>query len=288
LEGHGFEQRQDMASLTSTNGNNQSSAHGKPDASAPQAGSVKLEDRARFDDSQHKLDELPPELVHIVDGFYPLGRLLERSAQECYNDLDETITALADIPAQINGEHATNSAGFVSAGNAQKRLRWIEFANTQRERFIKLLVLVRWSRQVNEVGKLIDIFNWMRTQDQLWDTVDDAMLNLRRTLETEKIRRPDLETALEILATGKSAKMPDVCCCGTGNIDTLANLCSLAMSSKMRSLPMRYSRHSVTSMSYFTYASIYTRLSHHTCRIIESLQVVLLSLYQTNSKSTCP
>ena len=283
-----------MASLTSTNGINhvsQPTASGKSDDSAPQApqaGSVKMEDRTQLASSHHKLDELPPELVHIVDGFYPLGRLLERSAQECYNDLDEIIAALADIPSQINGEHATNSAGVVSAGNAQKRLRWIEFANTQRERFIKLLVLVRWSRQVNDVGKLIDIFNWMRTQDQLWDTVDDAMLNLRRTLQTEKVPRPDLETALEILATGKSSRMPDVCRCNYGNLDILANLCSLAMSRRMHSLPKKYSRHSVTSMSYFICALIYTRLFHHTCRITGLVQVVLLSLYQTNSKSTYP
>jgi len=278
-----------MASLTSTNGVNQPSPLGKSDGTALQAaGSVKIEDGRQLADDHPKLDELPPELVHIVDGFYPLGRLLERSAQECYNDLEETITALAEIPSQINGEQASNSAGVVSAGNAQKRLRWIEFANTQRERFIKLLVLVRWSRQVNEVGKLIDIFNWMRTQDQLWDTVDDAMLNLRRTLETEKVPRPDLETALEILATGKSAKMPDVCCCGFGNVNTLANLCSLAMFSRMRSLPTRYLRRFVTSMSYCTCALTYTKLFHHTCRTIGLLQVVLLSLYQPNSKSTCP
>jgi len=280
-----------MASLTSTNGVNhvsQPTTVGKPDDSAPQAGSTKMEDRTQLANNHHKLDELPPELVHIVDGFYPLGRLLERSAQECYNDLDETINALADIPSQINGEHATSSAGVVSAGNAQKRLRWIEFANTQRERFMKLLVLVRWSRQVNDVGKLIDIFNWMRTQDQLWDTVDDAMLNLRRSLETEKIPRPDLETALETLVMGKSSKMPDVCRCSSGNLDILANVCSSAISSRMRSLRRRYSRRSITSMSYFICALIYTKLSHHTCRITGLLQVVLLSLYQTSSKSTCP
>lgn len=170
---------------------------------ASQAGKAEKQD-------QHNVEELPPELAHITANFQPISRLLERSAQECFNSLDETVTALANIPQHVNGEVTANGAGVVSGVNAQKRLRWLDFANTHRERFIKLLVLIRWSRHSDEISKIIDLYAWMKEQEFLLENADESLANLRRELDGEKVPSPDLETALEVLVTGESSKMPDV------------------------------------------------------------------------------
>jgi len=176
---------------------------------------IKTEGRGMDGKNASMFEQLPPELAHITANFQPLSRLLERSAQECYNNLDETITALAGIPLHIDEKvlaHPENFKNIVVSGeDAHKRLRWLEFGKAQRERFVKLLVLTRWSRQVNDVGKVIDLFNWMNIQSNIFGEVDESMAQLRRWLDGEKVPAPDLESALEVLATGTSSKMPDVC-----------------------------------------------------------------------------
>lgn len=189
--------------------------HARSNGTASASSEVKTGVQDQQGKSVSMLEQLPPELAHITANFQPLSRLLERSAQECYNNLDETITALSNIPSHIDEKvlaHPENFKNIVVGNNdVQKRMSWLEFGKAQRERFVKLLVLTRWSRQVEDVGKVIDLFNWMNTQSTLFGEVDESMAQLRRWLDGEKIPAPDLETALEILATGTSTKMPDVC-----------------------------------------------------------------------------
>jgi mediator of RNA polymerase II transcription subunit 14 len=200
------------------------------------------------------MDELPPELAHITANFQPLSRLFDRTAQECYNDLGDIITALAGIPQQINGEATVNGAGFVSPANAQKRLKWIGFANMHRERFIKLLVVLRWSKNLEQVSKIIDLVSWIVQQNSLYDGVDDGMASLRRGLDNQKVPAPDLGMALDILASGKSSKMPAVCLgsafSGSGSTD----IDSSATISLRRLLPTRFSRLYRISIPSFTCA----------------------------------
>jgi len=196
------------------NGSQQSRVNGTTTASAD----VKTEFRGQDGKKSATLEQLPPELAHITANFQPLSRLLERSAQECYNNLDETITTLADIPSHVDEKVLAHPENFknivVSSNDAQKRLRWLEFGKAQRERFVKLLVLTRWSRQVDDVGKVIDLFNWMNIQSNIFSEVDESMAQLRRWLDGEKVPAPDLETALEVMATGTWTRLPHVglCC----------------------------------------------------------------------------
>lgn len=218
------------------NGILQSSSNGTTTASSE----IKTEGPVQDGKTATNMDQLPPALTHITTNFQPLSRLLERSAQECYNNLDETITSLADIPSQIDEKVLAHPENFknivVSSSDAQKRLKWLEFGKTQRERFVKLLVLTRWSRQVDDVGKVIDLVNWMNTQSNTFGEVDESMAQLRRWLDGEKMPAPDLETALEVLATGNSTKMPDVCLESFVRLMRPANSCSSASSSRNHSL----------------------------------------------------
>jgi len=156
-----------------------------------------------------------PDIEHVTGNYMPLSRLFQRTAQECFNNLNETIVALADLPATqpvnrsvpTNGVNTSNGA----VANSDKKLKWLNFANSNREKFIKLLVLLHWSRRVDEVSTLIDLVVWSNNQIQSYDAACHFMGEIKRGLATAKVPSPDIETALEALTLGDSERMPDVC-----------------------------------------------------------------------------
>lgn len=161
----------------------------------------------------NSLRQLPPEIEHVTLGLLPLSRLLERVAQDCFNGLNELISELADAPRayQVNGGVATNSTGITTAPSEEKRLRWLNFASRQKDIFIKLIVLVQWSQQMDDIGKLIDLRVWLDKQRDIYVEAQRGVGELKRNLATAKVPNPDIGTALEILSMGKSTIMPDVC-----------------------------------------------------------------------------
>ncbi|KAK2762815.1 mediator complex subunit [Arachnomyces sp. PD_36] len=165
------------------------------------------------------LDQLPPELVHITQGFFPFGQLINRSTQQCWNDLSDLITELADVqvPPQNQshmspGNDMTNGkpAGNQSNENIHKKMRILEFAQAKRGEFIKLLVLSSWSRQAADVSKLIDLQNFIRTRHDAYSNALMRVGDMKRDLVRAQVANPDLETALEILSSGKVSALPDL------------------------------------------------------------------------------
>ena len=169
----------------------------------------------------HQLAQLPPEIRHIASEFYhPLWKMLVRIAQECYNELSEVVTSMAEMPPDVypNGSMSNGMGGHVngnlvsSEANKQKKLKLLKFAQEQRGKFIKLLVLTDWGRRSSvDVCKLVDLFQWTKDQQYSIDSVDFQMLNIK--MESNRLRQanPDIRTALEVLSTGKAAWIPDVC-----------------------------------------------------------------------------
>jgi mediator of RNA polymerase II transcription subunit 14 len=161
--------------------------------------------------------ELPPEIQHITFGYQPLGKLIARASQQCFNDLSETIQRMADLPVP-NPPNMANGAGshpgMVSAQSIEaatkRRLAMMEFAREHHGQFIKILVLSNWSRKVEQVGKLIDLNTWFREQDTIFDWASHWVGMLRLNMANAKIPNPDIKTALEVLSTGKASWTPDV------------------------------------------------------------------------------
>ncbi|EGC46357.1 conserved hypothetical protein [Histoplasma capsulatum var. duboisii H88] len=168
--------------------------------------------------SNPKFDDfLPPELVHITQGFFPLGHLINRATQQCWNDLTDLITELAN--PQSTATHAaagpvtTTNGKYTlspsSAENAQKKLRILEFAQAKRADFIKILVLSQWSRRAADVSRLIDIQAFIRMR---YDCYNGAILSIgemKRDLIRAQTANPDLAMALEVLATGRVAAIQE-------------------------------------------------------------------------------
>ena len=160
--------------------------------------------------------ETPPELTHITQGFFPFTKLVNRSVQQCWNDLSDLVTELAEIQVPFQGSAAPSipvngkSPGSQSPENVHKKIRILEFAHGKRGDFIKLLVLSQWSRQAADVSKLIDIQGFVRSRHQAYAGALQWLGDMKRDLVRAQIANPDLKTALEVLSKGKIVAMSNV------------------------------------------------------------------------------
>ena len=148
-----------------------------------------------------------PPLMHITQGFFPYSQLVNRAVQQCYNDLCDVITELAD---STQAQQSSSANGKPDPAAMQKRIRILEFAQTKRTEFIKLLVLSQWSRQAVDVSKLIDLQNFIRTRHFAYQAAVQRVADMKRDLVRAQVANPDLQTALEVLTMGRVSNMPEV------------------------------------------------------------------------------
>lgn len=157
--------------------------------------------------------ESEPSIEHITHGFQPLSKLVMRVTQVCYNGFLELLDQLSECTPGVvdrNGFGPPHNLYVPGQDDSLKRLKLMEFANHHRERFIKILVLSQWSKQVAEVGKMIDLWNWYRTQLELYDAAAEWIGRIRLSTSQAKLPSPDIRTALDVLSTGKAPWISDV------------------------------------------------------------------------------
>lgn len=176
----------------------------------------------------------PSELPHITQGFFPLGTLVNRAVQQCWNELSELMTEVAAIHVPSDASSATMANSKLvanqSSENVHKKLRVLDFIHTKRAEFIKLLVLSQWSRQAEEVGRLIDIQAFIRARHQAYSAAVQSVGEMKRDLVRAQVANPDLRTALEVLSSGQMAALPDVSSidhCSRRHLSNLLNFSSV-------------------------------------------------------------
>lgn len=161
-------------------------------------------------------DLTPPELEHFTESYVPFGKLLGRIAQQAYFDLNETLDGMADIavsapPAAVNGvDSASHNHPDPSSASVDKKLRLMNFAQTQKDRFVKALVLSEWARNMDSTNRLIELTMWLRRQDEMCNAAADGMLRLKHNMIGAKMPNPNIDGAFEILSTGRADWMPDL------------------------------------------------------------------------------
>lgn len=173
---------------------------------------------------------LPPELLaNIAASYTPFSILIERIGQECFNDLNEVIGRMADLQVQpavngVNGASAVNMSGNPAIISAEKKRLILDFANRHREKFIKLLVISKWSRKIDDVQQLVHLKSWL--ESRLWEFGDSSQLlgQLKLDLHFFKQPNPDIRTALEALSSGTASSIPDVRYNGGLKDGTIANV----------------------------------------------------------------
>jgi mediator of RNA polymerase II transcription subunit 14 len=156
----------------------------------------------------------PPELDQSwrqSDANKSMGVLVERLAQQCMGDMNEALTKMADVAqpaAQANGivPHAVDT----SEASLSKKRTLLEFAHNQRDRFIKTLVLSDWARNADDMARLVDIKVWQEKQNAAQESARNFIGVMKSNLAGAKMPNPNIEGALELLATGKASRIPDL------------------------------------------------------------------------------
>lgn len=141
-----------------------------------------------------------------------LGVLIDRLAQSCYKGLTSTLSQMSEIriqQQQPNGivPHASEDA---SSGSLQKKRLLMDFAKEQRDRFIKTLVLTEWCKNEEDVAKLIDLKVWQDSQGQAQARASWAIKQMIANMRPAKVPSPNIEDAMELLATSKVSAVPDL------------------------------------------------------------------------------
>lgn len=137
---------------------------------------------------QERLNQLPPEIVHITQGYMPLSKLLSRLAQKTHSDLSSTILELAQMPipaSALNGNssHVT-TVDDNSPENLAKKLRMLKFAQDAHTEWTKALVITGWSRRAEDVSRTIDLKIHLDNQMGFYDSAFSELAEVKERAHT--------------------------------------------------------------------------------------------------------
>lgn len=127
-----------------------------------------------------------PEIPHITDNYVSLYHITSNLVLNSYAGLQNVIETLPSVNSDL----------------ARKR-RLLDYLVRTRQEFVKLYVLMKWSSSSQEVSKCIDAVSWLAGQSNCFSNVINVLFGIERTLGGAKLRNPDIETALEVLKSGK-------------------------------------------------------------------------------------
>lgn len=167
------------------------------------------------------MSDSPPAIVKIgPEAYHPLSKLLARMAQECYNGLEDTLHKMSGMSVGQQANGATSN-GVVPQDspevNKRKKLLLLKFAQENRAKFIKLLVLTEWGQKsAVDISKVIDLYAWAKEQAAYMDFADEQINQIKILSAYARENNPDIRTALEVLSTGKApwiptVRMPTIC-----------------------------------------------------------------------------
>ncbi|KAL7409275.1 mediator complex subunit MED14-domain-containing protein [Mrakia frigida] len=83
-----------------------------------------------------------------------------------------------------------------------------QFSLYSRRQVVKLLALVRWSKESEVVAKCMNINAFLTRQNKQFDEAIEQLTVLRTGLDGTRLRNPDLLTALDVLTTGTYQRLP--------------------------------------------------------------------------------
>ena len=166
----------------------------------------------------HRAGQLPPEIEHITFGYQPFSILISRLVQETFHSLTDVINDMSRMPLQPGGQdlqlHTSSQPNKgnknTAEGNVQKKLRMLNFASDRRAQFIKILILLGWTRQAEAVSKAIDLNVWTSNRLKEYNDCISWVGELKRMLLPLSDPNPDIKTALEVLSLSKASWLPDL------------------------------------------------------------------------------
>jgi mediator of RNA polymerase II transcription subunit 14 len=140
-----------------------------------------------------------------------LGKLMARTAEKCYADLDNVLKDMAAQPVaqQSAGPNGATPEYDSDAVSLAKKRQLMEFAQTQRDRFIKALVISDWAKDADAFANVIDVNAHLGRINACHTGATSAVGEMKLAMNQAKMPNPNIEGALELLSTGKSYGLPD-------------------------------------------------------------------------------
>lgn len=166
------------------------------------------------------LSALPPELIHVTLGFFPFAQLICRVVQQSWIELNDLFQDIGDSQLLRPAESSNLALPRVGSGGKPQsdklseyvftKTRLLEFVQSKRADFIKLLVLSEWSKHADEVSRLIDIQSFIHSQYGVYEAALLEIGNMKHDLIGAQLGNPDIQTALEVLSAFESGQIPGV------------------------------------------------------------------------------
>ncbi|WFD32195.1 mediator complex subunit [Malassezia sp. CBS 17886] len=132
------------------------------------------------------LQELPVEQTDLV----PLSVLVERVSNNAYQTLQNLGETLASLP------------------NEARRAKIFTAALDLRKQFIKLLVIVRWAKDSDELNLARNIIGMLADQQWAPEDVFSGLTHIRKLLPHARLCEADLHTAVDVFRTGTYSRLP--------------------------------------------------------------------------------
>lgn len=134
------------------------------------------------------VEDLKIQIPHITNNIIPLSNLIKCYTNEAYSQLRTMVENLA----------ITKGKDL----DIIRRKKLLVLIISIRQNFVKLYTLVKWSCQSREIGKLIDLLNWFRTQESCFDQLTLKLVELNG-FSAAKLPNSDLITSLQVLIKGR-------------------------------------------------------------------------------------
>ncbi|KAJ9655713.1 mediator complex subunit [Neophaeococcomyces mojaviensis] len=169
------------------------------------------------------MEKLPPEVVEILthilpdDVYVPMSRLINRTAQSCWQDLLNLIDDLAERPipdptevmARLPAPENQIINDMSDLNRLKKKKMW-DFAETHKRTLIKMLVLLQWSSKSQENRLTIALNRYLLELRVAYNATNTALANLADVITSRHDASPDLETAMQVLAAERVPGLPDL------------------------------------------------------------------------------
>ncbi|ORY89721.1 mediator complex subunit MED14-domain-containing protein [Leucosporidium creatinivorum] len=132
------------------------------------------------------------ELPTVLNDLIPLSHILDRIISQAHHDLANLTETLPSAPDQ-----------------ARKRAI-VDYVLQTRRQILKLLVLVRWSSEAENLAKCMNIIGFLGRQNDEFDNSITSLTSVKSQLSQARIRNSDLPTSLTVLRTGNYSALPAV------------------------------------------------------------------------------
>ncbi|KAK4703340.1 mediator of RNA polymerase II transcription subunit 14, partial [Phenoliferia sp. Uapishka_3] len=136
--------------------------------------------------------DLDAELPVILNDLVPLSFIVERVIGQVFAELANLAEILPGTPEPV------------------RKRKIVDYVLQTRRQILKLLVLVRWSSEADNVAKCMNIIGFLGRQNLEFDRAVNSLTEVKTMLAGARIRNYDLPTAITVLTTGTYTGLPSI------------------------------------------------------------------------------